>query len=67
MLRFHIDLGNVVIAKSSNKDRIKSNIEIFDFKLDEDDLKELKSFGYTERVFPFLDDIKHPEYPFNEE
>ena len=43
MLRFLIELGVVVIPKSITAKRVKENINIFDFKLDDNDLAELKS------------------------
>jgi 2,5-diketo-D-gluconate reductase A len=41
VLRWHIQLGNVVIPKSVNPDRIRENIEIFDFELDESDMQAI--------------------------
>ncbi|HSX45618.1 MAG TPA: aldo/keto reductase, partial [Candidatus Saccharimonadia bacterium] len=41
MLRFLVEQGLVVIPKSVTPDRIKENFEIFDFKLDGDDMEIL--------------------------
>jgi len=41
VLRWHIQLGNVVIPKSVNPDRIRENIDIFDFELDESDMQAI--------------------------
>ena len=38
VLRWHVQLGVIVIPKSVTPSRIESNIDIFDFELDEDDL-----------------------------
>lgn len=38
MLRWQIELGNMVISKSETPERIQSNLEIFDFQLDAQDL-----------------------------
>jgi diketogulonate reductase-like aldo/keto reductase len=38
VLRWHVELGNVVIPKSVTPARISENANIFDFSLDEDDL-----------------------------
>src|SRR5215204_583800 len=38
ILRWHLMVGNVVIPKSSNPERIRQNFELFDFELSEDDL-----------------------------
>ena len=37
VLRWHLDLGLMVIPKSSTPARIAENIDVFDFKLDDDD------------------------------
>lgn len=41
VLRWHIQLGNVVIPKSVQPDRIRENIQIFDFELDEADMQAI--------------------------
>jgi len=38
MIRWHLQLGNVVIPKSRTAARIKENFEVFDFRLDNDDM-----------------------------
>jgi 2,5-diketo-D-gluconate reductase A len=38
ILRWHIQLGNLVIPKTSNPDRLAENIDIFDFELDPEDM-----------------------------
>ncbi|MEK7561653.1 MAG: aldo/keto reductase [Patescibacteria group bacterium] len=50
MLRWCIDYGVVVLTKSVHKDRIRENIDIFDFKLDADDMKKLKTLDKNYRV-----------------
>ena len=37
ILRWHLDLGLMVIPKSSTPSRIAANIDVFDFTLDADD------------------------------
>ena len=41
ILRWHIQKGNIVFPKSSNPKHIKENSEIFDFKLTDDEMKEI--------------------------
>lgn len=67
LIRFQIDRGLVVIPKSVTKARIEDNMKVFDFKLSEDEIKELETF---DRGFRFcgLEWIKdHKHYPFHEE
>ena len=44
VLRWHIEKGYIPLVKSVNPKRIKENISIFDFKLNDDDMKILDSF-----------------------
>jgi len=50
MLRWCIDYGVVALTKSIHEDRIKDNIDIFDFKLDKDDMAELKKLDQNHRT-----------------
>jgi diketogulonate reductase-like aldo/keto reductase len=38
VIRWHLQLGNVVIPKSKTPSRIRENCEVFDFQLDNDDM-----------------------------
>ncbi|HEX6601663.1 MAG TPA: aldo/keto reductase [Solirubrobacterales bacterium] len=50
ILRWHLQMGNVVIPKSSNPERIRQNFEIFDFALSEDDMAALERLDTGERT-----------------
>jgi 2,5-diketo-D-gluconate reductase A len=52
ILRWHLQVGNVVIPKSSNPERIRENFEIFDFELSEDDMAALERLDSGERTGP---------------
>lgn len=51
VLRWHIQLGCVVIPKASKQERIQQNIEIFDFELSEDEMSTITSMK-GERLGP---------------
>ena len=50
ILRWHMQVGNIAIPKSTNPAHIKSNLEIFDFALSEEEMKKIgvldKNRGY---------------------
>nr|WP_225320527.1 aldo/keto reductase [Streptomyces luteolifulvus] len=52
MLRWHLQLGNIVIPKSVTPSRIKENIEVFDFSLDAEDLAAISALNEERRLGP---------------
>jgi diketogulonate reductase-like aldo/keto reductase len=52
VLRWHIQLGNVVIPKSVSPQRIRENFEIFDFELDDGDMDTLARLNRGRRLGP---------------
>ncbi|HEX3041553.1 MAG TPA: aldo/keto reductase [Solirubrobacterales bacterium] len=52
ILRWHLQIGNVVIPKSSSPERIRENFEVFDFELSEDDMAALERLDAGERTGP---------------
>jgi len=52
VLRWNVQLGIVTIPKSSNIDRIKSNFQIFDFKLSDNDMDIINSLNNGSRIGP---------------
>jgi 2,5-diketo-D-gluconate reductase A len=52
ILRWHLQLGNVVIPKSVTPERIRENIELFDFELSEDDLRAIDGLDSGGRIGP---------------
>jgi 2,5-diketo-D-gluconate reductase A len=52
ILRWHLQIGNVVIRKSSSPERIRENFEVFDFELSEDDMAALERLDSGERTGP---------------
>jgi len=52
ILRWHLQLGNVVIPKSVTPARVRENLEIFDFELSEDDLAAIARLDAGHRTGP---------------
>lgn len=59
-----LDNGLVPIPKSVTKHRIEENIDVFDFKLTEDELKLIDTYNTGERVIHFLESRNDKHFPF---
>ncbi|XP_017912814.1 PREDICTED: prostaglandin F synthase 1 isoform X2 [Capra hircus] len=66
-LRYQVQRGVVVLAKSFNKKRIKENMQVFDFELTPEDMKAIDGLNRNIRYYDFQQGTGHPEYPFSEE
>jgi 2,5-diketo-D-gluconate reductase A len=52
IIRWHVQSGRVVIPKSVTEARIRSNIDVFNFELDHDDLLAIKQIDTGTRIGP---------------
>jgi len=52
VLRWHLQLGNVVIPKSVTPARVRENFDLFDFELSEDDLAAIARLDVGHRTGP---------------
>lgn len=52
VLRWHVQHGLIVIPKSATPERIKENIDIYNFKLSEDEIKAIDGLNADERIGP---------------
>ena len=57
MIRWHLQLGNVVLPKSVTPSRIRENIDVFDFALDADDLAAIATLESGRRTGPNPDEF----------
>lgn len=67
MLRFQVQRGLAVVPKSFNPSRIALNLDIFDFKLSDEDMKTLHGFNINYRSiggFGVEGMEGHPEFPW---
>ncbi|PJM97645.1 aldo/keto reductase [Streptomyces sp. CB01373] len=52
VLRWHLQLGNIVIPKSVTPSRIRENIDVFGFSLDDEDLGAISALNEDRRLGP---------------
>ena len=57
VIRWHLELGNVVIPKSVTPERIRQNLEVFDFTLDAADHEAIRALDAGERTGKDPDDL----------
>jgi 2,5-diketo-D-gluconate reductase A len=57
VIRWQLRLGNVVIPKSTSPERIRSNLDVFGFELDADDLAAIAALETGERTGKEPDDL----------
>jgi 2,5-diketo-D-gluconate reductase A len=60
VLRWHIQLGIVVFPKSVTAERIRENIDIFDFELSAEELAQIEALDRGERTGPDPDEFTRP-------
>lgn len=65
LLRFHVDRNTVVLPRSTKAAHIKSNLDIFDFKLSPDEIRALERLGRDVRFCRFDESREHKNYPFH--
>ncbi len=52
LIKWHLQLGNIVIPKSVNAERIASNFDVFDFELSPDEIASISSLDDGTRLGP---------------
>jgi len=50
VLRWHLELGNIVIPKASSAARLRENLDVFDFALDDEDMAAIATLETGERT-----------------
>ncbi|XP_023242820.1 aldose reductase-like isoform X1 [Centruroides sculpturatus] len=65
LLRFQVQRGVIVIPKSVTKERIISNIQLFDFELTPEEMETIGGFNRDYRVCHLAWSKDHPHYPFS--
>ncbi|KAG7481385.1 hypothetical protein MATL_G00066190 [Megalops atlanticus] len=75
IIRWQVQRGVICIPKSVTPSRIQQNIQVFDFNLSNEDMKQIESFNRNERlIIPTIEkdgkkvwrDAAHPHFPFHD-
>ncbi|KAI1719618.1 aldo/keto reductase family domain-containing protein [Ditylenchus destructor] len=66
LLRQMVQRGISTIPKSTNPGRVKENIDVFDFKISDEDMKRFDEIKERLRLYPFGFARHHPWYPFEQ-
>ncbi|XP_045771648.1 aldo-keto reductase AKR2E4-like isoform X1 [Maniola jurtina] len=64
LLRYLLDRHLVAVPKSTNKDRIRQNVDIADFSLTSAEVDELSKFNSNYRLRTPVKWYPHPHFPF---
>ncbi|GAB3615946.1 aldo/keto reductase [Okibacterium endophyticum] len=57
IVRWHVQLGNIVLPKSVTPERIRSNLDVFGFELGQDDMTAIATLESGERTGSDPDDL----------
>jgi diketogulonate reductase-like aldo/keto reductase len=60
IIRWHLQLGNVVIPKSVTPERIEQNFDVFDFELSADEMERIRELDEGRRIGPNPDTFVRP-------
>lgn len=62
MLRWNLERGVIILPKSTHKERMKENLDIFDFSLSNEDKEAIKKLDTHESSFFSFEDVNTPVF-----
>jgi 2,5-diketo-D-gluconate reductase A len=60
VIRWHLQLGNIVFPKSVTPSRIEENFDVFDFHLSDDEMEQFEALDAGDRIGPDPDNFVRP-------
>jgi len=67
VLRWHAQMGGAAVCKSVTPSRIQQNYDLWNFELDDDDLKVISGLNYGWRHLIWAETSAHADYPFKDD
>lgn len=67
VLKWHLQRGVALATKSANPARVKSNFELFDWTLEDEDCRAIDALDCGWRHLLWRETSNHPDYPFKDE
>jgi len=65
ILRWHIQRDLAIVVKSVNPDRIRKNLQVFDFELSDSEMAQISGLNKDFRLYVEDVALEHPDYPFH--
>lgn len=65
LLRWQIQKGHIVLAKSSNFKRMEENLKVFDFNLSDEDMEAIRQLETGHRFCPYTQSKPSPQFPLH--
>jgi len=65
LIRWAIQRETVVIPKSVRRTRLEENFDVWNFELDDDEMKLINGIDSNWRIATLARDVAHPHYPFH--
>lgn len=64
VIRWHLQMGGVLVCKSVTPSRIQANFNVWDFALTDQDMDEMTTLNVGWRHLLWAETSNHPDYPF---
>lgn len=66
LIRYQIQRNVSVLIKTTNSNRMEEDLNVFDFNLTPDHIKQIHSLNNNTRKFDMTEAKQHKYYPFND-
>ena len=67
VLRWHLQMGGTMVAKSVTPSRIEGNYKLWDFELSAEEMGKISDMNVGWRHLVWAETSMHPDYPFKDD